>query len=77
MSLRDELHIRVNNWLKNSVPEQRVIEEHILKSDTPYVQKPLAKFIFDALLKKIKWGTKIGKIKWGTKIYYRITDVMR
>ena len=37
-SLRDELHIRVNNGLKNAIPEQRVIEEHILKSDNPYVQ---------------------------------------
>ena len=46
--LRDELHIRVNNWLKNAVPEQSVIEEYILKSDNPYVQKALAKYIFDA-----------------------------
>ena len=34
-SIRDELHIRVNNWLKNAIPEQRLIEEHILKSDNP------------------------------------------
>ena len=36
-SIRDELNIRVNNWLKNAIPEQRVIEEHFLKSDNPYV----------------------------------------
>ena len=47
-SLRYELHIRVNNWLKSAVPEQRVIEEHILKSDNPYVQKAFTKYIFDA-----------------------------
>ena len=47
-SLRDELPMRVNNWLENPVPEQRVIEENILKSDNPYVQKALAKYIFDA-----------------------------
>ena len=47
-SLRDELHIRVNNWLRNAVPEQLVTEQHILKSDNPDVQKTLAKYIFDA-----------------------------
>ena len=58
-SLRDELHIRFNNWLKNAVPEQRVIEEHILKSDNPYVQKPLAKYIFDAFhLRENQMGNK-------------------
>ena len=48
-ALRDELHLRVNNFLKNSVLEQHVIGEHIQKSDNPYVQKALAKYIFDAL----------------------------
>ena len=36
-----------NNVLKNSLPGQRVIEEHILKSDNPYVQKA-AKYVSDA-----------------------------
>ena len=58
-SLRDELHIRVNNRLKNVVPEQCVIEEHILKSDNPYVQKALAKYIFDAFnLQENQMGNK-------------------
>ena len=58
-SLRDESHIRVNNWLKNAVPEQSVIEEHILKSDNPYVQKALAKYIFDAFnLRENQMGNK-------------------
>ena len=63
-SIRDELHIRVNNWLKNAIPEQRVTEEHILKSDNPYVQKAhtyLMHLIF-------------GKITRG-KIYPRITEL--
>ena len=69
-SIRDELHIRVNNWLKNAIPEQRVIEEHILKSDNPYVQKALAKYISDAFnLRENHMGNK--------KIYPRITEVMR
>ena len=46
-SLRDELHVRVNNWLENAVLEQHVIEEHILKSDYLNVQKALSKYIFD------------------------------
>ena len=57
--LRDELDVRVNNWLKNAVPEQRVIEEHILKSDNPYVQKALAKYIFNAFnLREDQMGNK-------------------
>ena len=58
-SIRDELHIRVNNWLKNAILEQRVIEEHILKSDNPYVQKALAKYISDAFnLRENHMGNK-------------------
>ena len=58
-SLRDELHIRVNNWLKNAVPEQRVIDEHILESDNPYVQKALVTYIFDAFnLQENQMGNK-------------------
>ena len=68
-SLRDELHIRVNNWLKNAVPEQSVIDERILKSDNPYVQKALAKYIFDAFnLRENQMGNK--------NRYSRITDAM-
>ena len=58
-SIRDELHIRVNNWLKNAIPEQRVIEEHILKSSNSYVQKALAKYISDAFnLRENHMGNK-------------------
>ena len=60
--LRDELYIRVNDWLKNAVPKQRIIEEHILKFDNPYVQKALAKYIFDAFnLRENQMGNKIIK----------------
>ena len=58
-SLRDELRIRVNSLLKNPVLEQIVIEEHILKFDNPYVQKALAKYIFDAFnLRENHMGNK-------------------
>ena len=58
-SLRGELHFRVNNWSKNAVPEQHVIEAHILKFDNPYVQKALAKYIFDAFnLRENQMGNK-------------------
>ena len=60
-SLRDELHIRVNNWLKNAV-----IEEHILKCDNPYVQKALVKYIFDAFsLRENQMGNK--NIPWNNR----------
>ena len=44
---------------KSSVPEQRVIKEHLLKSDKPNVQKAVAKYIFDALsLREKHMGNK-------------------
>ena len=68
-----ELHIRVNNWLKNALPEQRVIEEHILKSDNPYVQKALAKYISDAfnLRENHKENKKIPKNNRGNEVTAR------
>ena len=68
-SPKDELHISVNNLLKNAVPKQRVIEEHILKSDNLTFRKHL--------LNTYLLHLTFGKVTWGTKIYPRITEAIR